>query len=338
MYGYNNIEIPVHVSSSLNYAAYPDPNLVKNLVSEQLVALGFHEIWSNSLVKASVYDTMKDFGPEQTVRLFNPLSSDLNGMRQTLFFGGLECIIHNLNRKNSDLKFFEFGNCYFFKGSHLRENPAENYSEEEHLALFLTGNNEISNWVTAGNPVSFYLLKSYVENILKRLGFDPDQMHYTQSDSELLSAGLKVESGRKILAEFGIISPGLLKKNDLDIQVFYADFNWSTVLQELKKNKVRFRELPKYPEVRRDLALVLDKSVEFSTVKEVAIKTERHLLKGMNLFDVYEGKGIPDGKKSYAVSFILRDDHKTMNDKLIDKTMERLLQALENELGAKLRG
>jgi phenylalanyl-tRNA synthetase beta chain len=338
MYGYNNIEIPTHVSSSVNYTPWPDPNLVKNLISEQLVAQGFHEIWSNSLVRAATYDSLKEFSAEQTVRLNNPLSTDLNGMRQTLLFGGLECITHNLNRKNNDLKLFEFGNTYFFKGTHLRENPADNYSEEEHLALFLTGNREPSNWITTGSSTSFYLLKTYVENILKRLGFDADQLVCSESKSELFSTGLKLESGKVRLVEYGIVAAELLKRNDLESPVFYADFNWNNLIHEQKKNNVRFRELPKYPEVRRDLALVLDKNTTFSSVKEVALKTERHLLKVINLFDVYEGKGIPEGKKSYAVSFILRDDNKTLHDKLIDKTMERLLQAFEKELDAKLRG
>jgi phenylalanyl-tRNA synthetase beta chain len=338
MYGYNNVEIPAHVSSSLNYSAFPDPNLVKNMISEQLVAQGFNEIWSNSLTKAATYDNLKDFSPGKTVKLFNPLSSDLNGMRQSLLFGGLECIVHNINRKNSDLKLFEFGNCYFFKGTHLKDSPAENYFEEEHLALFLTGNRELPNWNTVASPVSFHLLKSFVENILKRLGFNPDQLINTDSTGELFSEGLKVESGKKKLVEYGIVSTGMLKQYDIDIPVFYADFDWSQLLMEQKRNRVKYTELPKFPEVRRDLALVLDKSIKFGTIKECALKTERSLLKAVNLFDIYEGNGVPEGKKSYAVSFILRDDSKTMNDKVIDKIMERLYLAFEKELGAKLRG
>jgi phenylalanyl-tRNA synthetase beta chain len=338
VYGYNNVEIPTHINSSVNYSAWPDPNQVKNLISEQLVGQGFSEIWSNSLVRASTYDNLQDYKAENTVRLFNPLSGDLNGMRQTLLFGGVDCIVHNLNHRNNDLKLFEFGNCYFFRGTHFRDNPADNYSEEEHLAIFLAGNRETVNWLTQASPSGFYLLKSYVEAILKRLGFDPDSLHYSDCDSEFFSAGLTVESGKTKLVDYGIVSPAALKRHDLEIPVFYADFNWYTLLEESKKSKVRFGELPKYPEVRRDLALVLDRNVRFGAVREVAFKTERHLLKGVNLFDVYEGKGVQEGKKSYAVSFTLRDDHKTLHDKLIDKTMERLLQAFEKELGAKLRG
>ncbi len=338
MYGYNNVEIPMHVNSSVNYSAWPDPNKVKNLISEQLVAQGFYEMWSNSLVKATAYDDMKQFRQEQTVRLYNPLSSDLNGMRQTLLLGGLECISHNLNRKNNDLKLFEFGNCYFFKGTQLRESPAENYSEEEHLGLFLTGNREDGNWLTPASPTGFYLLKSQVENILRRMGFDPGHLYTTDTTSELFAYGLSLESAKVKLVDYGKVSAELLKKYDLEVPVFYADFQWNNLLQEQKKNSVRYRELPRYPEVRRDLALVLDKSVRFAALKETAFRAEKQLLKEVSLFDVYEGKGVPEGKKSYAISFILRDDNKTLNDKLIDKAMEKLLEAFEKEQGAKLRG
>jgi phenylalanyl-tRNA synthetase beta chain len=281
---------------------------------------------------------MKQYKAEQTVRLFNPLSSDLNGMRQTLLPGGLECISHNLNRKNYDLKLFEFGNCYFFKGTHYRENPADNYSEEEHLGLFLTGEREVPNWNTPASPTGFYLLKSFAENILRRLGFVPERLIVTETASELFAYGLTLESGKVPLVDYGLVAADLLKKHDLEVPVFYADFRWNNLLQEQKKNGIRYRELPKYPEVRRDLALVLDKGVRFASLKETAFKTEKQLLREVSLFDVYEGKGIPEGKKSYAVSFILRDDNKTLNEKLIDKTMEKLLLAFEKEQGAKLRG
>ncbi len=337
-YGYNKVEIPVHVSSSLSYGEKPDPNQVKNTVAEQLVAQGFCEIWSNSLTKVAYYDEMSDYRPANTVKLYNPLSSDLNGMRQTLFFGGLECIVHNANRKNSNLKLFEFGNCYFYHGTHFKDNPAGNYHEEEHLALFLTGNREAPNWATPESPVSFYLLKSYVDNILERLGFETDQLAIAESESELFMDGLKYESGKNKLVELGIAAPSLLKKSEVDAEVFYADFYWDLLLSEHKNNKVNYAELPRYPEVRRDLALVLDKNIKFGTLKEVATKTERHLLRDVNLFDIYEGRAVPEGKKSYAVTFILRDDNKTLNDKVIDKTMEKLLAAFEKELGARLRG
>lgn len=338
IYGYNNVEIPTHVSASLSYAENPDPNRVKNTVADLLVAQGFHEIWSNSLTKASYYEEMTDFKPGNTVKLFNPLSNDLNGMRQTLLFGGLECIERNMNRKNSDLRLFEFGNCYFFRGTHYKDDPAGNYWEEEHLSLFVTGNRETANWATPETPASFFLLKSYVENILKRLGFNPERLNVTDSASELFAEGLVYENSNKNkLVEMGLVASRWLKKFDIEAPVYYADFDWGQLLFEQKKNTVKYAELPKYPEVRRDLALVLDKEVKFSAVKALAFRTERQLLRAVSLFDVYEGKGIPEGKKSYAVSFTLRDDAKTLQDKVIDKVMERLVAALEKELGAKLR-
>ncbi len=337
IYGYNNVEIPTHVNASLNHAEHPEPNRVKNTIAEQLVAQGFHEIWSNSLVKASTYEQMKDFPEEKTVKIYNPLSSDLNGMRQSLLFGGLACIAHNANRKNNDLKLFEFGNCYFYKGTALKDNPAANYYEEEHLALFITGNRETPNWTTSGSPSTFYLLKSYVDSILRRLGFNPDLLDVTETTNEIFAGGIQYVKGKNKLAELGTVASSWLKQSDIEAPVYYADFDWNLLLAEQKKNPVKFSELPKYPEVRRDLALILDKNVKFDAVRRVAMKTERHLLRAVNLFDVYEGKGIPQGKKSYAISFILRDDIKTLNDKLIEKTMEKLLAAFEKELGAQLR-
>ena len=338
IYGYNNVEIPTHVSASLSYAENPDPNKVKNVVADYLAAQGFFEMWSNSLTKSSYYEGMNDYPAEKTVKLFNPLSSDLGGMRQTLLYGGLECIQLNTNRKNSDLRLFEFGNCYFFKGTHYKEDPAANYFEEEHLALFITGNRENQNWLTPESTTSFFLLKSFVENILTRLGFSLEQLKMNESGNEIFSEGLVYETGNKQkLVEFGVVSPKWAKPFDLENAVYYADFDWGQILWESKKNQVKFSELPKYPEVRRDLALVLDKDVKFSTIKNIAIASEKQLLKSVSLFDVYEGKGVPEGKKSYAISFILRDDYKTLNDKQIDKTMERILMACEKQAGARLR-
>jgi len=337
-YGYNKVEIPVRVNSSLSYARQPDPEKVRNIISEQLVSLGFDEIWSNSLTKSSYYDDMQEFKPSSLAKIFNPLSIDLNCMRQTLLYGGLECITHNVNRKNSDLRLFEFGNCYTYRGTQLKENPVDNYGEGEHLALFLTGNRETPNWTASAKPVSFHLLKSYVENIIRRLGFIPEKLKVTESDSEIFSAGLKYEKGRNKIVELGMVASQWLKKADIETPVFYADFDWNQVMLEIRRNNhIKFSELPKYPEVKRDLALVLDKEIGFDTLRNVAYKTERHLLQSVNLFDIYEGKGVPEGKKSYAVSFILRDPLRTLNDRLIEKTMEKLLASFEKELGARLR-
>ncbi len=337
IYGYNNVEIPSQVTASLNHAEHPDPNKVKNTIADQLVAGGFSEIWSNSLTKASWYDRIEKYPRENTVNILNSLSSDLNGMRQTLLFGGLECIAHNVSRKNNDLKLFEFGNCYFSKGTHYKENPAGNYHEEEHLALFLTGNRESPNWLTPESPATFYLLKSYVDNILKRLGFTAGQFTVSEISDEIFSVGLRYDLGKNRMMEMGSVAPRWLRLADIEAPVFYADFDWGLILSEQKKSSVKFSELPRFPEVKRDLALVLDRNIRFEALKEVALKTERNLLRSVNLFDVYEGKGVPEGKKSYAVSFILRDDSKTLNDKVIDKTMERLLAAFTKEFDARLR-
>lgn len=338
IYGYNNVEIPTHVNSSLSYAENPDPNHVKNTISDLLVAQGFYEMWSNSLTRASYYEEMEHFKAGNTVKLFNPLSSDLNGMRQTLLYGGLECIQLNSNRRNSDLRLFEFGNCYFSKDSHYQDNPANNYFEEEHLALFVTGNREPGNWLTQETQTSFFYLKAYIENILTRIGFRSEALTLSETENEIFSEGLTYEtSDKNKLVEFGIVSPKWTKNFDIENPVYYADFDWGQLLWEHKKNKVKFAELPKYPEVRRDLALVLDKDIKFGSLKNIAFSAERQLLRDVNLFDVYEGKGVPAGKKSYAISYILRDDTKTLTDKQIDKTMERIVTAYEKQVGAKLR-
>jgi phenylalanyl-tRNA synthetase beta chain len=337
IYGYNNVEIPSMIKASLQTAEKPDMNQMRNLVAEMLTAQGFNEIWSNSLTKADYYEGLKDYGEEKTVKLLNPLSADLNGMRQTLLFGGLEAIAYNANRKNKNLRFYEFGNCYFYKGSHLKEHPETNYWEEEHLGLFISGNREEESWSAKEQPVSFYTIKTYTENILKRLGFKIELLQITETDNELFSEGLKYQINNKTILELGIVAKKFLKKFDVETSVYFADFRWELVIAGKKKHKVIFEELPKFPAVRRDLALLIDKEVKFSQIKDAALKAERQLLRSVNLFDVYEGKGIPEGKKSYAVSFILRDDQQTLKDKQIDKTMQKMVAAFEREFGAQLR-
>lgn len=337
IYGYNNIEVPSLVKSSLQYAEQPNRNQMRNLAAEMLTAQGFNEIWSNSLTKTGYYESLENYKEDQTVKLLNPLSADLNGMRQTLLFGGLEAIAYNANRQNRNLKFYEFGNCYFFKGTELKEHPETNFWEEEHLGLFLTGNKEEENWTEKEQPSSFYSIKTYAENILKRFGFNPVQIQISDTGNELFAEGLTYKLNNKILLETGIVAQTWLTKFDIENPVYYADFDWGHILFEQKKHKVVFKELPKFPAVRRDLALLIDKPVRFSQIKEVAFKVERQILRSVNLFDVYEGKGIPEGKKSYAVSFILRDDQRTLKDKQIDKTIKKLLSAFERDFGAQLR-
>jgi len=337
IYGYNNVEPPSVVKSSLQYAPQPDPEHLRNLVAEMLTAQGFHEIWSNSLTKASYYRELEQFNERQTVNLLNPLSADLNGMRQTLLFGGLECILWNTNRQSKDLMLYEFGNCYFFKGTELKDNTVKNYREEEHLGLFITGSKSGESWAGEAQPSSFFQLKSVAENILKRMGFKLSMLKVTDTENELYSEGISYIENNKPVVELGIVSKKILKKFDIDNPVYYADFRWEAVLARQARHKVVFEELPKFPSVRRDLALLIDKQVKYQQIEDVAFKTERKILREAGLFDVYEGKGIPEGKKSYAVSFILRDDLQTLNDKQIEKTMQRLVSAFERALGAELR-
>ncbi len=337
IYGYNNVAIPTQVNASLQYSVKPNPTKLRNLVAEMLTAQGFNEIWSNSLTKASYYSNSEVFAAENTVKLFNPLSNDLGVLRQTLLYGGLETIAYNANRKNPDLRLYEFGNCYFYNGSSLKENPLRNYREEEHLALFISGDKEGANWSAPASKTSFFILKSYVENVLKRLGFDVLNLKNEGFSNEVISEGIQYLINGKKLVEFGIVSGKTLKAFGVENPVYYADFSMDVLFVELKNNKVLFAELPKYPEVRRDLALLLDKNVQFNQLRDLAFRSERKLLQSVDLFDVYEGKGVPEGKKSYALSYILRDDEKTLNDKQIEKIMQKFVSTYERELGAKLR-
>ena len=336
IYGYNNIEIPGAVKSTIVYSQKPDDNKLKNKIAGQLVSRGFHEIMCNSLTKADYYNELETYSRDNLVELSNPLSKDLNGMRQTLLFGGLESIEHNANRRNSDLKLFEFGNCYYFKhgkDKHIQKS----YKEESHLALFMTGSKSSVNWNTPDESVTFYDLKNQVEAILERLGIDVDSIQKSNSDLDLLSGGLKYSASNKALVNFGMVSKKVLKMTDVTIPVFYAEIYWNTIVKEISGKEVTFKEISKFPEVKRDLALVIDQSVTFDAIKAVAQKTEKKLLKSISLFDVYEGDKIEAGKKSYAVSFILLDETKTLKDKQIDKIMQKLMVNFERELGAKIR-
>ncbi len=337
IYGYNNIEIPTQVNSSLQTAEKPDRNGVRERIADMLSSQGFNEIWSNSLTKAAYYEGLTNYKNERTVKILNPLSNDLNGMRQTLLFGGLETISHNVNRQNKNLKLYEFGNCYFYKGTELKDNPASNYWEENHLGLFITGNKEAESWIKKEEATTFYTLKATAENVLKRLGVAIEKTQISETGNELFSEGLTYVFNNKVVLEMGIVAGKFSKNQGIENPVYYADFNWDNVFDIHKKHNVLFEELPKFPAVRRDLALLLDKKITFSQIKEVAFKVERQLLRNVDLFDVYEGNGVPTGKKSYAVSFILRDNQRTLKDKQIDKTMQKLIAAFGRELGAELR-
>ena len=337
IYGYNNVEPNKSIKSAIQHAPRPDKMKLQNLISEMFTARGFNEIMSNSLTKISYYDQLETFKPENTVRLFNPLSSDLNGMRQTLLFGGLEAINRNTNFRNSDLRLYEFGNVYHFDGSKTFDNPVKNYSEEEHISIWITGKKEAGNWAVKEEPTSFFTLKANIENILTRIGIAVENCAIESISNDIYSEGLEYRYNNVIICQIGYVSKKILKKMDISADVFYGNLRWTVILKAIKNHKAGYIALKKYPEVRRDLALLIDKEVQFSTIKALAFKAERQILKNVNIFDVYEGANLPDGKKSYAVSFILQDDEKTLNDKQIEKTMNRLISVYGREVGAQIR-
>ncbi len=340
IYGYNNVEIPTSLKSSLNVKGETDRSVkLQNLVSEQLVGCGFNEIMNNSLTAAAYYEGLETFKPDNLVRLMNPLSSDLNVMRATLLFGGLESICHNANRKNADLKFFEFGNCYHYHAE--KKNPEKTlaaYSEELHLGLWVTGKRVSNSWAHPDEDSSVYELKAYVINIFRRLGVNFGGLVFGNLTDDIYPVAISVHTrGGKLLATFGVVSRKILKAFDIDSEVYYADINWKELMKAIKGNAVYYKEISKYPAVKRDLALLIDKKVQFAEIEKIAYETDRKLLKAVELFDVYEGKNLEAGKKSYAVSFMLQDENATLNDKQIDKFMQKLIANLQNKLDAKLR-
>lgn len=340
IYGYNNVEIPTSLKSSLNVEGEVDKSVkLQNLVSEQLVGCGFNEILNNSLTAASYYDGLETYKPENLVRVMNPLSNDLNVMRASLLFGGLECIQHNANRKNADLRFFEFGNCYHFNAE--KKNPEKvlaAYSEELHLGLWLTGKYISNSWAHPDMNSSVYELKAYVLNIFSRLGVNLGAMVFGNLSDDIYSVAISIHTrGGKLVATFGVLSKKLQKAFDIDNEVYYADINWKELMKAIKGKKVTYTEISKFPAVKRDLALLIDKKVQFAEIEKIAYETDKKLLKSVELFDVYEGKNLEAGKKSYAVSFVLQDENATLNDKQIDKLMQKLIANLQNKLDAKLR-
>ena len=335
IYGYNNVEIPTQLKSSLVIKGDEDQkHKLANLVSEQLVGEGFNEILNNSLTKGAYYGEN-----DHLVRIMNPLSTDLNVMRQTLLFGGLESIEHNAKRKNGSCRFFEFGNVYFFNPEKKDdENPMNAYKEEYHLGLWLTGKRVEGSWAHANEDSSFAELSAYVENILARIGVQQGMLVRKKSQNPIFSAGLTIENrGGKLMLEMGVLAKKVQKAADIDTPVYYCEMNWTALMKLLRNKQVLFTEIAKYPAVSRDLALLIDQNVEFAQIEEIARQTEKKLLKKVELFDVYEGKNLPAGKKSYAVNFILQDAEKTMGDKQIDTIMQKLIANLKKQLGAELR-
>jgi len=340
IYGYNNVEIPTQLKGSLVIKGDEDQkHKLANVVSEQLVGEGFNEILNNSLTKGAYYEGHNAMPAENCVKIMNPLSTDLNVMRQSLLFGGLESIQHNVNRKRGNLRFFEFGNVYTFDPEKKNDDdPMLAYKEQYHAALWVTGKRVEGSWAHANEDSSFYELSAYVENILRRIGVKPGMIVRKKTENDIFSSGLTIENrGGKKLIETGIITKKLLKQFGLEAPVYYAELNWSALMKVIKKNEVLYTEVPKFPAVSRDLALLVDNSVEFAQIEQIARQTEKKLLKKVELFDVYEGDKLPAGKKSYAVNFILQDEEKTMGDKQIEAIMNKLIAQLKKQLNAELR-
>ena len=339
IYGYNNIEIGDSLKSNLSYQTPTDKSYdLQNLISEQLTGCGFNEILNNSLTKEAYYAASETYPAKSCVYVINPLSSDLNVMRQTLVFGGLENIAYNRNRQNGDVMFYEFGNCYYFDANKKTEGEIlKEYSEEFHLGLWLSGNSISNSWAAAETKTSIYQLKAYVENILSRLGVDASKYEYVHLSNDIYSNALTIQTRNRVLGTIGIVNKKLLKAQDINAEVYFAELDWNTLMKEIKKHAVTFSEISKFQSVKRDLALLIDKNVLFADVEKVATKAERKFLKDVTLFDVYEGKNLPEGKKSYAVNFVLQDEEKTLNDKQIETVMKKIQTALETELGAQLR-
>ncbi len=326
VYGYNNINFTKKLNATVAKSDRTEDYKVQNIVASQLNSFGFHEMMANSLTTPEYTQLSELLKEEYNVTMLNPLSNDLSTMRQSMLFSGLEAISYNINRKNNDLKLFEFGKSY--------RKLLSGYNETKHLTLFISGNRIAESWTTTPRPTDFFLFKGYVTSILSRLGFDKTEGIPVTND--IFSEGIAFAIGNDTLVEMGTVKKSILKYFDIKQEVFYAEFNWDLIIKSLS-NKIKFKAIPKYPEVRRDFALLIDKSVAFDSIYKIARQTEKTFLKDINLFDVYEGKNLPEGKKSYAVSFTIQDTTKTLTDTQIDKIMSKLQSNFESELGAQLR-
>ena len=335
VYGYNNIVLDNVLRSSLSFTHGTDPEKVQNLVADYLAAGGFSEIMNNSLTRSTYYEGNPDFHAEHCVRMLNPISRELDVMRQTLLFGMAETIVHNQNRKSSDLKLFEFGRVYSIPGE--KNDPVQGYHEEKHLAIAMTGRLRPENWNSTDKPVDFYELKGFLGSIFKKLSVAEDKLKIELFASGYLTGGQVCSAGPGIVYRMGLLSAPVLKMFDIRQPVFYAELNWDKVLALIPAANAGYTELPKFPEVRRDLALLIDRTTTFAEIEQLAYQTEKKLLKKVGLFDVYEGDKIGPGKKSYAVKFILQDSEKTLTDKEIEKVMERMTRAFASQLNAQLR-
>jgi phenylalanyl-tRNA synthetase beta chain len=334
IYGYNNIELPDRIRSSMGEIQNPEPDLVREKTADRLASVGFREIMCNSLTRASYYEKLQTYPARSSVMILNPLSSDLNAMRQTLLWGGLEAITYNNNRQQYDLRFFEQGNVYQLTG------PGESlkgYRESRRLAIFVTGNDKPQNWHTPSRPSDFFLLKAYVEDLARMFGLDLTRLECTDAPSDLFEEGISYRVKNKVLADLGEVSRACLSVLDIKQKVFAAEIDWDLFFNMVRNNKARFTDLPRFPEVHRDLALVVDNKVTYNKLHAIAFKTEKRLLKKVSLFDVYTGKGIPEGKKQYALSFVFRDPEKTLTDIYVEQLINRMMEAFTRETGAVLR-
>lgn len=322
IHGYNNIEIPNQIRASLNPSHKPDKEVLQNQCADLLTSNGFYEILSNSLTKLA-YSSQ----PDLAVKVLNPLSSDLDVMRQTLLFSGLEAISYNQNRRNSDLKLYEFGKVYSLEN--------ENYKENQRMAIFITGAKHAENWAAKSNSAGFYNVKSIVDLLINRLNIKG--LSSSETSNVDFSSGISYRKGEKVLVDFGTLSKKVLKKLDINADVFYADFDWDLIVKSVRNNKISYTEVSKFPSVRRDLSMLIDKDVTFEQLKQIALKTDKSLLKEVNVFDVYVGDKLPEGKKSYALSFVIQDEEKTLADKQIESFMQKLIINFEKQVGAEIR-
>ncbi len=338
IYGYNNVEIPTNVRSTVAYALRPDADKERNKISDMLSANGCNEIMSNSLTKASYYENSNCYPLERCVKIVNPLSNDLNVMRQTLFFNAMEAVELNTNRRNSDLKIYEFGNCYFYNSSAVKEGdaPLKAYSEGARLALLVTGKDGVPSWNRGVQPTSFFTLKALIEKVLRRYGIDINDAIYSGTTNDIYSEGVELKVRGKELLTMGVVSKRYRKMFDIKADVYYAEIDFDRLLDMTKNNSLTVKELSKFPEVRRDLALLVDKSVSFASLRAAALKSEKKLLKNVTLFDIYEGDKIPSGKRSIALNFVLEDSTKTLTDNVIEKCMSSLIYQFE-KMGAEIR-
>src|SRR5690606_3319470 len=327
VYGYNNIKVTEKLNASVSNSSRFEDHKVQNIIGNQLASQGFLEIMSNSLTTPEYVSLTNQLKEEHNISILNPLSSDLSVLRQSLLFSGLEAVSYNINRKRGDLKLFEFGKSY-----HAYNDKREEY---KHLTIFVTGNRNQEHWHASNEKSDFFFLKGTINALLERLGISKSVE--TPIDNDLFSEGLTISLGKKPLVDFGLVKKSILKHFDISQEVLFADVHWDTILEVIKSTSIKFKAIPKYPEVRRDFALLLDETVSFESIYKIAHQSEKRMLKSVNLFDVYQGKNLPQGKKSYAVSFTLQDENSTLTDKQIDNIMKTLQTQFEKQLGAELR-